>query len=315
VSNNPILLFLDCLLNNLTNLDVTGDTSLERLNVYGNALATMDISTCSNLGLVDLGGNPVVSLDTSYNPKLSLLAIGADSALTALDFRFNPALKYLQFPSDAPGLTNLDLSFNPLLECIEFRNGGNLQELKIASESLVQMTCLKLSGCQVSMPDTHSMPNLMYLTVPQGTTSLDISENPLLNYLNCSGCGLTTLDISQNTNLVYLDASRNSIGNLSVAHSSKLEYLCCSSCGLASLNISQNRELGYLDARNNAITDPNVIDTILGYLDDSGLSFSFFSPGYVGLSGGSNAPPPDPDETGNRHVKNLEDRGWIVETN
>jgi hypothetical protein len=63
------------------------------------------------------------------------------------------------------------------------------------------------------------------------------------------------------------------------------------------------------------ITDPNAIDTILGYLDGFGLSFSFLSQGYVGLSGGSNASPPDGDE--NNHVKLLRDRDreWQVEFN
>ena len=45
-------------------------------------------------------------------------------------------------------------------------------------------------------------------------TTLDVSQNTLLEYLSCSGNNLTSLDLTANTALIYLDCSYNQLISL-----------------------------------------------------------------------------------------------------
>lgn len=85
-------------------------------------------------------------------------------------------------------------------------------------------------------------------------TSLNVSQNVLLNELRCGSNQLTSLDLSQNINLVNLNCSINQITTLDLNQNSLLQTLNCSSNQLASLNVTQNANLETLLCGVNQLT-------------------------------------------------------------
>ena len=171
VSNNPYLLSVDCINNNLTELYVAGDMNLQRLNATGNPLTNIDVTTCTSLSVVDICGDQLATFDTSQNPNLTFLAV-ADNPLVSLDVTNNTELLDLNAGSEL--ITSLDLSNNPKLQLL-LLNCPNLTDLRISSTELV---VLALSSCPAGvLPTLTNMPNLMCLGVPQGAPNLDISQN------------------------------------------------------------------------------------------------------------------------------------------
>ena len=49
VSNNVLLTFLDCNMNQLTSLDVSNNVSLTYLSCYGNQITSIDVGNCTKL--------------------------------------------------------------------------------------------------------------------------------------------------------------------------------------------------------------------------------------------------------------------------
>ncbi len=85
-------------------------------------------------------------------------------------------------------------------------------------------------------------------------TSLDISQNKKLKYLNCSNCGLTALDLRYNSSLESLDCSNNKLSSLDLSHNPNLAVLFCGSNQLTSLNISSLSKLNNIDCGFNSFT-------------------------------------------------------------
>ena len=58
-------------------------------------------------------------------------------------------------------------------------------------------------------------------------TSLDVTQNTALTYLNCSGNELTSLDVTQNTGLTKLRCYENQLTSLDVTQNTALTKLNC----------------------------------------------------------------------------------------
>ena len=110
-------------------------------------------------------------------------------------------------------------------------------------------------------------------------TSLDVSQNTALTYLNCfgsyltsldvSGCAalttlecynnqLTSLDVSQNTALTTLECYYNQLTSLDLSQNAALTDLSCGDNQLTSLDVSQNTALTYLNCFGNDLTSLDV---------------------------------------------------------
>ena len=110
-------------------------------------------------------------------------------------------------------------------------------------------------------------------------TSLDVSMNKELKYLDCSvnyiselnlddntrldtlRCGLnklTSLTVNRMPDLKYLDCSANHITSLDVTHNLNLEYLSCSSDDLTTLKVNLNDALSFLNCSNNSLPELDV---------------------------------------------------------
>ena len=103
---------LNCIENQLTDLDVSQNKALTFLDCSWNQLTDLDVSQNTALTELFCGGNQLMDLDVSKNTALTELFCGGNQ-LTDLDVSKNSALTYLQ--CDINQLTDLDVSKNSAL--------------------------------------------------------------------------------------------------------------------------------------------------------------------------------------------------------
>ena len=131
VEHFPNLSVLQCSSNQLTSIDVSKNTMLERLWCDGNQLTTLDVSKNTMLETLVCYYNQLTSLDVSKNTKLTALNC-EDNQLTSLDLSNNTELTFLRCSLNQ--LTSLDLS--NITKLTELYCYGN-QLTDVALQSLV----------------------------------------------------------------------------------------------------------------------------------------------------------------------------------
>jgi len=89
-------------------------------------------------------------------------------------------------------------------------------------------------------------------------TTLDVSQNTVLDVLSLNGNQLTSLDVSQNTALTYLNCRNNKLTSLDVSQNVALVHLSCQDNQLTSLDVSQNTALTILQCEFNNLTALDV---------------------------------------------------------
>jgi Leucine-rich repeat (LRR) protein len=120
-------------------------------------------------------------------------------------------------------------------------------------------------------------------------TSLDVSQNTALTYLNCAGDGyaqgqITNLDVSLNTALTEFYCFENQLDSLDVSQNSALTTLWCYENQLDSLDVSQNSALTTLWCSNNQLSSLDLSqNTSLG-----DLNCAFNQLTYLDVTNGNN---------------------------
>ena len=105
------LINLDCSSNNLTNLDISKNTSLELLFCYNNQLTSLDVSNNTALEFLSCFDNKLKSLDVSKNTALTWL------------FCYDNQLRNLNVKNgNNVNLTYFNVSNNDNLTCIQVDN-------------------------------------------------------------------------------------------------------------------------------------------------------------------------------------------------
>ena len=89
-------------------------------------------------------------------------------------------------------------------------------------------------------------------------TSLDVSNNTVLQVLNCGANQLTSLDVSSNTALEELICNNNELTSLDVSSNTALVDLICNNNELTSLDVSSNTALEELYCKDNQLTSLDV---------------------------------------------------------
>lgn len=136
LSKNSSLTYLNCYQNQLTNLNVKNNTKLNYLNCGDNRLTRFDISKDTNLKTLYCDCNQLTNLDISKNTNLDYLNC-RENKLTNLNVSNNTKLKYLICPynqltdlevSKNTNLTNLSCSSNKLTK-LDISKNTNLTNL------------------------------------------------------------------------------------------------------------------------------------------------------------------------------------------
>lgn len=188
-----------------------------------------------------------------------------------------------------------DDNFELYLELNGMGNGV-MNDDSVATSSIDTVTYLDVSMQSISdLKGIEAFISLIKLSCglnPQ-LSSLDLSQNTMLEELECQNTDLTTLDVSQNinlkrifipgnfginsidltqnTSLTYLFVAQTSLNSIDLSHNLLLDSLTISWSSLSSIELDQNIELKYLNCSNNPITSLNVSQNMgLVYLDCSG---------------------------------------------
>ncbi len=131
------LISLECQYNELTSLDVSKNTKLERLCCYDNSLTSLDVSKNTELDMLWVSNNELTSLDVSKNTKLFTLYCYFNS-LTSIDLSHNTELRLLLLHNN--DLTSLDVSNNLMLSWLDCRYNYNLQYIYLKEgQTIVDM--------------------------------------------------------------------------------------------------------------------------------------------------------------------------------
>jgi hypothetical protein len=197
-------------------------TNVKRFVIHFYNASTISFSIFPNLEDLTCTGSTQlksISLDGIQNLK----RLNVSSNLTSVELALNkvPLLEYLNINSTSIISGVLDLTTLSNLKEFYCRN-QNLSSINF--QGLTSLETADLFGAKV--------------------TTLDLSTNTALKYLNCSGVNLlSNLNISGISSLEYLDVSYTSLANISLVTNTGLKELICYSSKISSLNVSSNINL------------------------------------------------------------------------
>ncbi|MCQ2533794.1 MAG: DUF4214 domain-containing protein [Clostridia bacterium] len=136
----------------------------------------------------------------------------------------------------------------------------------------------------ISSIDLSSNTELYYLDLSGNPIkTLDVSSLSELFTLNCYNTKLTGIDLSKNSKLEFLDLTNTSIRNIDLSNLTKLSQLVINDSELTTLDISKNSNLLLLSAKSNKLKnitlgsnselkELNVEDNLLSSIDLSGAT-------------------------------------------
>jgi N-acetylneuraminic acid mutarotase len=131
--------------------------------------------------------------------------------------------------------------------------GKNIQDLT-GIEAFGDLDTLKCHHNDLTTIELSFNTQLVYLDLYANDIAfLDVSNNTALEKLFCPSNALKTLDVSNNTLLMSMNCSQNSIDSLNVSNNKNLIGLVCTDNDLTSLDISQNPDLKTLHCTGNKL--------------------------------------------------------------
>ena len=290
---------LKCDNNNLTSLDLSRNTKLEKVNAIYNQLTDVTLGNNPNLKYLDIcyNKNFAVNCDISGCGKLLTLARQERSQFGNYYEHGNMYEdEYMSYDVSAaigiPVTARLfpDAKFR---EYIEYSIDGD-QNNYLTLNDIFDVTSIDCSYCDISdlsgigffseledLDCSHNVldslsvasnSKLKYLdAASNGIKKLDLSKNTKLEEAYLSSNNLTSLNVSNNPDLICLSCSVNdSLTALDVSNCPNLLSLECSGVGITNLDMSKNPELTSLSCYGSKIKSIDVTNnTKLANLDVS----------------------------------------------
>ncbi|MFC0779082.1 T9SS type A sorting domain-containing protein [Flavobacterium sp. HJSW_4] len=286
VSNNPLLISLNCQVNKFTAIDVSKNIKLDNLDVSSNLITELKVSQIPTLRYLSTDFTRLTTLDLSQNSKLvGLICNNSDLrslnlkngqnqliATQSIRFTANPNLTCIQVDNAATSTANWanakDATANYSTDCQPSSSYTLIPDINFENK-LIDL------GIDSGTPDgkvlTSNVSSLTTLDLGINTTITDltgIQDFTALQRLYCHGntgrAGdggngkLTSIDVSKNVNLIVLDVSYNQITSLNVTYNPLLISFNCSVNKLTAIDVSKNTKLDNLDVSHNLITELNV---------------------------------------------------------
>ncbi|MBR2102339.1 MAG: leucine-rich repeat domain-containing protein [Prevotella sp.] len=257
--------------NQLTQLDLSKNTKLTRLECPYNRLTTLDVSLNTQLIGVICDDNQLTSLKVPHN-NLQWLSCNNNQLGYCLTNNTHTKLKELYCAYNT-GMTSLGAFLNDLPELEKFDCSGTSI---LDNVNLIMLKKLKELTCE-------NMPNLWALQCSNtALTKLSVSGCSNLRYLTCNDNKLTYLNVYGCTALSDLHCENNLLANIAYLSSCQLlKSLYISSNKLTSLDVSGLEKLTELYCNNNQLTSLAGL-TNRGYLqkvDCSGNQLTSLSMG------------------------------------
>ncbi len=245
-SQNPLIEELRVQNTQITALDVSLQTALTNLNCSQNSLSYLNVKNGNNTAITDF--------DASSNPNLSCILVddlANDYSTWTKDATasFNDTYcRYTAIP---------DANFEAALSSYDdIPNDGSVPTAAIENVANLNVTLQSISDL-TGIQDFTALKKLSCEF--NNLTSIDVSNNLLLEELYVSLNNLISLDVSNNTALKKIGANTTNIANLDLTNNSALEELnIFSNSNLTSLDVSNNPLLNRLIASSTSITSLDV---------------------------------------------------------
>jgi hypothetical protein len=248
---------------NITNLEgLQYFTNVKKISSYYADFPSFYQPTLVNLEQLSLL-NSVGSLSTTIvdiSPNLNLKKFQCNSSsLTSLDLSANTQLRDLDLY--CPALTSLNLSNLSNLKNLSYLGALSTIDLSDAV-NLLSLTCIG------STPNnTMYQENLL--------TSIDLTNQTLLSYLDLTGNAISSLDLSTCPNLETLNISNNGIETLILENIRYVRLFFCSDNLLTSLDVTNLFNLKNFDCSNNQLsslsTKNGIIEEYISFSGNPGL--------------------------------------------
>ena len=178
--------------------DLSQNTNLDHLELWGNNIESLDLSNNSKLTNLNVGGNVnLTSLNIDNCTNLLSLNVD-DTKLSSLTIPNKSILKTLGY-----GYTDLSFNVNEFTSLTELRcYGHNFDALNLSATMKAQLEHLQCYYCEINELDLSEFSNLRFLSCyGNNLTTLDLSKSPKLEYINCHTNLLQSLDITPLGNL------------------------------------------------------------------------------------------------------------------
>jgi hypothetical protein len=192
--------------------------------------------------------------------KVPTSFIDTVTSLTINSFNVSPAINDLTGIEDFTLLETLHIN----RQTFSLLNGVYLTSVLDLSQN-VNLKKLICKGCNLQNLDISANINLETLdlglwsgqpTLPlNNIQTLNLSSNPLLNFVNLSFCGIQNITFPQSTSLLSVYANNNSISNIDFSSLPNLKRLDLSNNTVTSIIGNNNSTFKSLNLQNN----PNLI--------------------------------------------------------
>ncbi len=212
-------------------------------------------------GEINVDGTNTTDL-TGIEAFVNITRLSCNEAdITTIDITQNVNLLYLDcFNTD---ISTIDLSQNILLEEVILGGGDELlSEVDVTNNiNLKNLYCWALPNLTSIDVSNNTLLEVLWVS-DNDLDLLDVSNNTALRTLNCNRNNLTTIDISNLSELENFSCGYNQIEILDVSQNLNLTSLICYVNSLSELDISQNVNLLNLDCRNNELQVLDVSQNI-----------------------------------------------------
>ncbi len=253
------LITLDCDINLITNLDLTGLSSLGAINLSKcYALNNVNLTGCSNLTSINIYNTPVSSFIFYDNPKLTYVNIRSNPNLQALDL--TPVTNLIRLDCDRNNLTSLNISNLEKIENIDC-NHNNLNQLDL--NGLLKIINLDCSFNAITELNIEPLLNIETINCENNAlTAIKIKDAINLKYLYCNNNKIKTIDIgtSSGTSAISLFCNNNLLESFKVKR--LISYFDCSFNKLTCLDLSNQPYLKEVTANDNHLNYVNVTNTV-----------------------------------------------------
>ena len=283
---------------NLTAIDLSHNTQLNRLDCYNNNLTTLDVSGCTQLNSLSCFDNNLTALDLSHNTQLTSLYC-SNNNLTALDLSHNTQLNILECHSNNFSTAALDDIYCSLPDKTGIINGEiypleNSSDPNHATVLATNKQNAIAKNWNVVYPDsfidipattgTYTCPQLnmdsyITLTVAKdsaikldfkaaaATTPIRIKSGitDTTITVGTSWKGITSYTAADSVMTVYGDIivfycsnNRAKLTAIDLSHHTQLTELYCTNNKITSLDVSNNTQLTGLYCTSNQLSSLNA---------------------------------------------------------
>ena len=243
----------------LSGTRIDGTAAAANVTIYGD-VAGLDVSgfgdAAEYFGLWD---NAITAIDLSNASDIKLLNVYWNP-ISTIDLSTLPNLEVLN--TSYTNLKQLDLSHNPGIMWLEAYSDGFGDE----DEGISRLTTL----------DVTNQEQLLFLDAKgNDLSSIDLSANKELYRLNLNNNSIAAIDLSQCTKLEYVSLADNELTSVDFSNNPAMIELTVDGNNLTELNVSANTMLEELSLANNNIHSIDLsANTALGklYINGNGMT-------------------------------------------